>query len=457
MNKYLLLPAILAGSGCVSPESKAGSLPKGEPKNVLFIVVDDLNKTLGCYGHPVVKTPNIDKLAGMGIRFNHAYCNYAVSNPSRSSLLTGLKPETTTILNNVKSLQSVLGDRVTLPYLFRQNGYHTISIGKIFHGDKDHNDLKAWDEIYAYGATATGKTGVGRNISSGTLPWCEWRAAGGGDEDQQDGQNAKKAVEFILSEKEKPFFLALGFHKPHDPFVAPVKYFDMYPLENCNPPRLPENWTAPHPHTLASMTSVFNKFNDQDKREFLRSYYACVSFMDAQVGKVLDALEQAGLMESTLIIFFGDHGYHLGEHNWWNKETIYQVGTNAPFIMAGYSVAARNVGSNAMFEFIDIYPTVAELMNIKKPGNLEGKSFARVVRNPALEFRDAVHAVVNRGAMLGRTVKTKDWRYTEWENGNKGRELYDENKDPEEYRNLADDPSYSPIIAALRSRLYEAY
>lgn len=457
MNKYLLLPAILAGSACVSPASEPEAPLKSEPKNVLFIVVDDLNKTLGCYGHPVVKTPNIDRLAGNGIRFNQAYCNYAVSNPSRSSLLTGLKPETTTILDNVKTLQSVLGDRITLPYLFRQNGYHTISIGKIFHGSKDHNDLKAWDEIYSFSPTETGKTGEGRNISSGELPWCEWRAAGGDDEDQPDGQNARKAVEFILSKKEKPFFLALGFHKPHDPFVAPKKYYDMYPVEACTPPEVPEGWTPPYPYTLPGMTSVFNKFTDLDKREFLRSYYACVSFMDAQLGKVLDALEQAGLMKNTLIVFFGDHGYHLGEQNWWNKVTLYEKGTNPPFIMAGYFVSATNSQSDAMFEFIDIYPTLAEIMNIKKPDNLEGKSFAGVVMNPSLPFRDAVHAIVNRGAMTGRTVKTKEWRYTEWDNGNKGGELYDQNKDPLEYRNLADDPNYSSVITAMRKKLYEAY
>ncbi len=209
-----------------------------EPLNVLFIVADDLTTTLGCYDHPVVKTPNIDRLASIGIQFDNAYSNYAVCNPSRSSFLTGLRPETTGILDNRKSLQSILGDRVTLPDLFRKNGYYTMSLGKLFHRvEEDHNDLKAWDEIYDYKATELGKQGEKRNMTEGKLRWCWWMKAEGEDEDQSDGQIAKKAVEFIKSEHEKPFFLAVGFHKPHDPFIAPKKYFDLYPLESCDPHR----------------------------------------------------------------------------------------------------------------------------------------------------------------------------------------------------------------------------
>jgi len=452
LNKYLMLGSLIATS--CSPQSITAD--ETRDKNVLFIVVDDLTTTLGCYGHKVVKTPNIDRLARMGVKFNHAYCNYAVSNPSRSSFLTGLKPETTTILDNVKSLQSVLGDRITLPYLFRLNGYYTMSLGKIFHGGKDHNDLKAWDEIHSFGATETGKTGEKRNMTGGVLKWCEWMAAEGDDEDQADGQNAKKAVEFISAKREQPFFLAVGFHKPHDPFYAPKKYFDMYPLEICNPPVLPEGWVAPYKHTLPTETAVFDKFTDQDKREFLRSYYACTSFMDAQVGKVLKALEETGQMDNTLIILMGDHGYHLGEHNWWNKVTIFEKGTNAPFIMAGNAAGQKGVETDAMFEFIDIYPTLAEVMGLKNvPDYLEGRSFSAVLKNPSLSFRSSVRAVINRGEMLGRTVKTDKWRYTEWDNGKMGNELYDQGKDPIEYNNLATDPSYAGVVAEMKKLLYQ--
>jgi len=439
--------------GCTSSKSNTEEIKTD--KNVLFIVVDDLNTTVGCYGHPLVKTPNVDKLANKGIRFKHAYSNYAVCGPSRGSFLTGLKPESIGILDNRTPLQSVLGDRVTLPNLFRQNGFYTMSLGKIFHGSKDHNDPDAWDEIYGYSATELGKKGETRNITDGVLKWCHWKAAEGDDEDQADGQIAKKAVEFIKTKKEKPFFLAVGFHKPHDPFIAPKKYFDMYLLEDCDPPVLPEGWKPPYKHTLPGATTVFNKFTDQDKREFLRSYYACTSFMDAQVGKLLEALKESGQMENTLIVFFGDHGYHLGEHNWWNKVAVFEKGTNPPFIIAGQSVGKKGVDSDAMFEYIDIYPTLANLFQLENtPDYLEGKSFAEVIEDPALPFRDEVRAIISRGEMLGRMVKNENYRYVEWDNGKKGRELYDQKNDPIEYNNLAENPEYLSVVTEMRTLLY---
>lgn len=448
--KYLILGFLVA----ISFSLRSQSTIENRDKNVLFIVVDDLNTTLGCYGHPVVKTPNIDRLASMGVKFNRAYCNYAVCNPSRSSFLTGLKPETTTILDNSKSLLSILGDRITLPYLFKQNGYYTMNLGKIFHGRLENNDVKAWDEIHYFGTTEAGKKGEKRNMTGGRLRWCEWMAAEGEDLDQEDGQKTQKAVELISVKRDKPFFLAVGFSKPHDPFYAPKKYFDMYPLEICNPPIVPQGWVAPYKHTLPAITEVFDQFTDQDKREFLRSYYACTSFMDAQVGKLLKALEETGQMDNTLIIFMGDNGYHLGEHNWWNKVTVFEKGTNDPFIVAGKAAGKKGVESDAMLEFIDIYPTLAEVMGLKNvPDYLEGRSFAEVLKNPSLPFRSSVRAIVNRGEMLGRTVKTDKWRYTEWDNGKMGNELYDQGKDPIEYNNLATNPSYAGVVAEMKSLL----
>ena len=322
-------------------------------------------------------------------------------------------------------------------------------------GKEDHNDLKAWDEIYSYKATEIGKTGENRNMTGGELKWCRWQAAEGDDEDQPDGQIAQKAVEFISEKREQPFFLAIGFHKPHDPFIAPKKYFDMYPLEDCDPPVLPEGWKPPYKHTLPGATTIFNKFTDQDKREFLRSYYACTSFMDAQVGKLMDALKETGQLENTLIVFFGDHGYHLGEHNWWNKVTIFEKGTNAPFIMAGPAVGKKGGDLDAMFEFIDIYPTLANIFQLKNiPEDLEGKSFAAVVNDPSKPFRTEVRAVIRRGEMLGRMVKNSKWRYIEWDNGKKGRELYDQKNDPVEYYNLAESPKYLSVVSEMRKLLY---
>ena len=424
-------------------------------KNVLFIIVDDLKTTLGTYGHPIVKSPNIDKLAKSGVQFNNAYCNFAVCGPSRGSFLTGLRPETINILDNVTPLQSVLGDKITLPNLFKKNGFETMGIGKTFHDKtEEHEDMKAWDAYYKFETTELGQQGEQRNLTNGEFPWCYWQAAEGTDDDQQDGQVAKKAVELIKTKRDKPFFLAVGLHKPHDAYIAPKKYFDMYPLEDCTPHIVPDGWKPPYPHTLLSWSKIFDKFTDNDKREFLRSYYACTSFMDAQVGRILDALEESGQMDNTLIVLFGDHGYHLGENSWWNKVTVYEEGTNAPFIMAGNAVGKKGIKSDAMFEFIDIYPTLAEIMNLKNtPDYLEGKSFASLVEDPELPFRDQVHAVTKRGEILGRMVKNIEWRYIEWDHGNQGSELYNQKEDPLEYNNLAQNTEYADVIVEMKKLL----
>lgn len=421
------------------------------PVNVVFIVVDDLNNTIGCYGHPTVQTPNIDKLASKGILFRNAYCNFAVCNPSRSSFLTGLRPETLGILDNRIPLQTVLGDRITLPSLFRLNGYHTINIGKVFNGTSAKNDTTAWDEEYHFGASELGRQGVGRNMSQDQLAWCRWLEAEGTDEDQQDGQTAAKAIEFLKQDHDKPFFLGLGFAKPHDPFNAPKKYFEPYPLEICTPPPIPEGWEPPYEHTLPNQTPIFNNFTDQDKREFLRSYYACTSFMDAQLGKVMDALEEEGLMDNTLIVFFGDHGYHLGEHNWWNKVTVYEKCNNAPLIIMNGDTALAGKGTTALVEFLDFYPTIASFFKLEGiPEYLEGKSFENILQNPEASFRDQVNIITVRGKFLGRSVKTKEWRYTEWDDGNRGTELYDQLNDPLEYNNLSALEGYDSVQEQMK-------
>lgn len=458
IKKAGLLFTVIVLTACSGAKKEiATTEPVKTDKNVLFIMIDDLNNTLGTYGHPLVKTPNIDRLAASGVQYNNAYCNFAVCGPSRGSLLTGLRPETINILDNKTPLQDLLGDKITLPNLFKQNGFHTMGLGKIFHGKREvHGDPKAWDEYYNFKTTEIGRKGESRNMTDGKLKWCRWQSTEGTDDDQEDGQIANKAAELIKQKRDKPFFLAVGFKKPHDPFIAPKKYFDMYPLEDCEPPKLPEGWKAPYKHTLPGETKTFDKFTDQERREFLRSYYACTSFMDAQVGKVLDALKESGQLDNTLVVFFGDHGYHLGEHNWWNKVTIFEKGTNAPFIIAGNSVGKKGLKSSSMFEFVDIYPTLADLMNLKNvPDYLEGKSFAASVEDPEKPFRSEVRAVSRRGDMLGRMVKNKDWRYIEWDFGKKGRELYNQHDDPTEYNNLAEDETYASVISEMKELLYK--
>ena len=442
--------------------AEKGSAPThvDKPQNVLFIMVDDLNKALGTYGHELVQSPHVDSLAAMGIQFENAHCNYSVCNPSRTSLLTGLRPETTGVLNNDVSIQSILGDRVTLPALFKRNGYHTVNIGKIFHGPvADHNDMRAWDEFYFFGPTELGKQGEKRNFTGDVMSWCYWQAAEGSDEDQADGQTALKAVEIIKRKSEKPLFLAVGLTKPHDPYIAPKKYFDQYPLEKMELPAVPSEWAPAYEYAFPLETpvfpqgkSIFNSFSEQDKREFLRAYYACITFMDAQLGKILNALEATGQLENTHIIFFSDHGYHLGDHDWWNKFTLYELSTSSPFIVAGPSVKQKGSKTEAMIEFIDVFPTLAALLNLKMvPDYLEGRNFERLLKHPNEPFRTHVRAVTTRkGGIMGKSVRNMDWLYIEWEEGRMGRELYDLENDPLEYTNLAEQPRYTSLVRELK-------
>ncbi len=447
---FSLIPGVLTLSSCTENQNSS-------PPNVVMVIVDDLNNTLECYDHPLVKTPNVNRLAEQGILFRNAYCNYAVCNPSRSSFLSGLRPETLGILGNRTPLQSVLGDRITMPNLFRRNGYYTVSIGKVFHGRNEHNDPEAWDEIYNFQTTDLGKQGEGRNLTEGKLKWCRWLAAEGTDEDQIDGQTTAKAIEFLEKEHEQPFFLAVGLAKPHDPFNAPKKYFDLYPIEDCVPPDIPDGWEPPYKHTLPGETKTFNKFTDQERMEFLRSYYACTSFMDAQLGKIMNTLDEEGLMENTLIVFFGDHGYHLGEHGWWNKVTIYEKGHNAPLIIYTGDDNVAGKETTAMIEFLDFYPTLTNYCGLDSiPDHLEGMDFGSVLKDPESSFRDHVNSIIRRGEFLGRTVKTREWRYTEWDDGNKGTELYDQLNDPLEYNDLSGYPEYESVMAKMRSLIIPA-
>jgi len=438
----------------------ASGTPPLPQKNVVFITIEDINTDVGCYGHPLVQTPYMDSLAATGMRFGNAGCNYAVCNPSRSSFLTGLRPDTTGIFDNVVPYMDNLADRVSLPQLFRNNGYYTKRLGKIFNGGGDQEDPLAWDEASSPGGTSLGQTGEGRNLTDGVLDWCRWLAANGDDEDQSDGNIAKEAVEFLNQSHSVPFFLGLGFHKPHDPFSAPASYFDLYPLEDCDPPVVPGGWEPFNCLSVPCGTmAIFDLFDDQDKREFLRARYACTTFVDAQVGKVIQALEDNQLIDDTIIILFGDHGYHHGDHRWWNKVTVFDRSHRAPFIVvAPDSEAPAGSVTNEIIEYVDIYPTLAEMCKLEDvPDDLEGISFSPLLDNPNLPWKEAGYIQVRRGSIFGRAIHTQRWRYVEWEDGLQGRELYDHQTDPEEYINLAEEPEYADEILYLQDLLYTGH
>ncbi|MCU0913448.1 MAG: sulfatase [Planctomycetes bacterium] len=419
-------------------------------RNVLFIAVDDLKPVLGCYGHPMVRTPNVDRLAARGMRFERAYCQYPVCNPSRSSLLTGLRPDSTGILDNTTPFRSRLPEVVTLPQRFREAGYFTARLGKIFHGGEPFDDPKAWDTTFDGRVTKTGRQGEGRNLTGGQVKWCQWTAAEGGDEDQPDGQLAREAVRLLEQDRRKPFFLGLGFHKPHDPFVAPKPYFDLYSLERLEPPTVPADASPLHPQAIASpWKAAFDRFTDRERREFLRAYYAGVSFLDAQVGKVLQALDRSGRARDTVVLLFGDHGYHLGEQGWWNKNTLFEHSARAPLLVVVPGETTAGASCGRFVEFVDFYPTLIDLCGLTAPAQLEGRSFRPLLRQPEVAWKEAAFTQVQRGTAAGRTVRTDRWRYVEWDDGRQGVELYDHQTDPGEYHNLGRDPAWAAVRAQM--------
>lgn len=436
-----------------------------EPKkpNVLFIISDDLGCDLGCYGNKRVLSPNIDALAGSGVRFDRAYVQYTVCNPSRTSFLTGLRPTTTKVVDNTTHFRKPLPDVVTLPQLFRENGYDTVGLGKVFHRGLSPDDVKgemddpkSFDRVIYGKATALGGKGEGRNLTGDKLAWCRWLAAEGTDADQPDGQLADEAVKTLAAKRDKPLFLAVGFYRPHDPFVVPKKYFDLYDRAKLDPPVTPKGYTPPFPHTIGggAFKTAFDQFTDQERREFLHAYYAGVSFMDAQVGKLLDALKANKLADDTVVVFIGDHGYELGAREWWNKNTLFERSCRTPLIVRDPAAKGNGKSTSAITEFIDLYPTLAARCGLKGvPKNLEGADFRTGLDDPTATHKEAAVTVVQRGKFLGRSIRTDRYRYTEWDGGEKGAELYDHTTDPGEWKTLADDPKATTIKADLKKQL----
>ena len=430
----------------------------GNKKNVLFIIVEDLKNIMGCYGHPIVKTPNLDRLAEKGVIFDHAYCQYAVCNPSRSSFLTGLRPDTTKILDNKKPWRTHLEGHTTLPALFKNNGYYTVSLGKVFHKrKKDHNDMKAWDICKDFSRTEIGKKGENRNMSKGKIKWCKWLAAEGTDDDQPDGRLAAYTVDILKQKRDNPFFIALGFHKPHDPFYAPKKYFDMYPLNKLKPPVMPENRSPKEDYKIGSPNwhAAMKNFSMQDKKEFMRSYYACTTFTDAQIGRVMDELDRQKLWKDTVVIFVGDHGYNLGEYDWWNKAVLMEDSARIPMIAVVEDETKSNVRCDGLVEMVDLYPTFADLCGLKTPKNLEGISFRKLLSKPDTPWKKAAYTEVKHGSYTGKSVRTKQYRYNEWFKNSKlhSRELFDHENDPKEFRNLAELDKYKKTCLKLSKLL----
>lgn len=439
--------------------------------NVVFIAVDDLNNDLGSFGHPVVKSPHIDRLASRGVRFTRAYCQYPICNHSRTSVMTGLRPDTigltdNSMLNTVH-FRSNMPDVVTLPQLFRQHGYVAARVGKIYHygvpreigTESALDDKESWDlALYPRGVdkdeeellkncTPRRKTGTA----------LAWHASDADPLEHTDGKVATEAIRLMEEYKERPFFLAVGFYRPHVPAIAPRKYFELYPAGQVRLPVEPPEHLAGIPK--AAFDPQFDRLRfDPDEQadclaDFKRAYYATVSFVDEQIGRVVDAVERLGLAERTVIVLWSDHGWLLGEHRQWEKRSLFEPSARTPLVISAPGRKGNGRAASRVVEFIDIYPTVADLCGLPPPDRLEGKSLTPLLDTPDTAWNRPAYTQVSRRGIEGRSVCDERWRYTEWNGGEKGIELYDHHRDPNEYRNLAGDPSHREVAARMRQIL----
>ena len=471
----------------------AGSAsPATEPLNVLFIAVDDLRPQLGCYGYPGVITPNVDRLASRGMVFNRAYCQAAVCRASRASLLLGLRPDSTEIWSNGsrhKHFRDHLPDVVTLPQHFKNHGYHSQSLGKIFHGAfvvrNKWNDPASWslpswwpEPRYYYSEEGVK---VARQVFAGKAKTLgvsvdEWgshfvlglshEAPEVEDNVLYDGQIADRGIETLRKIRHEPFFLALGFIRPHLPFIAPKKYWDLYPPQevkvanNRQPPRdVPPmaltNWG--HPRTYTDFPDK-GEPSDELVLQLTRGYSACVTYIDAQIGRLIDELERLGLRDNTIVVLWGDHGWHLGENHIWGKATNFELSTRAPLIVSDPRAKAKGARTDALVEFVDVYPTLCELAGLPLPDHLEGVSFAPLLDQPDRLWKSAAFSQYPHSPFTGRSIRTDRYRFTRWTPTNKpnqiaGLELYDHQSDPAENVNIAGLPENGELVRRLSVQL----
>jgi choline-sulfatase len=462
MQPFRSVPlALVCALGFLAFKTSAAPKP-----NVLLLMSDDLAATLGCYGHAVAKTPHLDAFAKRAVLFERAYCQLPHCNPSRASMLSGLRPNNTRVTDNADNLYKKIPGVVTLPHHFRRNGYATARCGKIFHlgvptGLESMDDPQAWDfgtpfkdeRPYPPKRESAVKVETGKKQG---LPWTETT---GTDDDLVDGNFAKTAIEWLEKrDPAKPFFLAVGFHRPHLPLVAPAKYFDLYPFDSIQLPTEPADDEAdiPAPARNGSVPGYALTTTPDQRRAAIRGYLATVSYMDAQAGRVLDALKRLKLEENTIVIFAADHGWHLGEHGLWHKRSLFEESARVPFLVAAPGAKGNGQRSASLVELLDVYPTLCDLAGVPAPAGLQGKSLRPVLNNPQAAFHEGAFTQARRGAKAehwGRSVRTARWRCTEWDEGRNGIELYDHAADPHEFTNLANDPKHATVLKELRALL----
>ena len=441
----------------------AEEVPGAERPNVLFLICDDLNCDLGCYGHPQVKSPNIDRLAARGVRFQHAYCQYPLCGPSRASFMTGMYPDQTLIQRNAIYIREHVPNVKTLSQMFRGEGYFAMRIGKIYHynvpghiGTSGHDDPDSWDQVINPRGRDKEEESQIFSLTPGSFGGTlSWLAAEGTDAEQTDGIAADEAERVLkqFAQTKKPFYLAVGLYRPHTPYVAPKKYFDLYPLETIRVPQVPAGYldTLPGParQTLLRKKDQVNLADDL-ARKAIQAYYASITFADAQIGRILKALDETGVAENTVIVFTSDHGYHMGEHGYYQKTTLFENAARVPLMIAGPKVKAKGQAAKAPAEMVDLYPTLAELCGLTPPKSIAGVSLVPALEDASAKPRQSALTQFGNGYSL----RTARYRYTEWgEDGSQGAELYDHQTDPAEMVNLANGNEHAEVIEGLKRQL----
>ncbi|EAZ80933.1 sulfatase [Algoriphagus machipongonensis] len=463
MQKILIFITFLLSISSYAQEAKK--------PNVLFIIADDLTTTaIGAYGNPVPKTPVIDQLAKESTVFSHAYSQYPVCGPSRASMMFGYYPSATQTYGYVSGRKNVGSDRPSLAELFKEKGYYTARVSKIYHmgvpgdiekGSDGQDDPASWTEKFNSKGpewTAEGKAELVQNNPDGSIERKGGNVmtivqADGDDLVHSDGKTAKKASELIREHKDEPFFLAVGFVRPHVPFVAPASYFDPYPFAKITTPKqAPNDWEDIPERGINYVTSVNAEMNQEQKQKAIAAYYASVSYMDTQVGKVLTTLKEEGLENNTIIVFTSDHGFHLGEHEFWMKVSLHEESVKVPMMI---KVPGKNPAVVHSFtELIDLYPTLADLAGLDYPKAIQGKSLKPLIENPNKKVRDMAFSVSQGGRSF--LVRTEKWAYIQYnEDASAGMELFDMENDPKQFNNLANDPAYSKALKEMQSRLIQ--
>ncbi len=475
------LPGISSVLGATSSRAKPSDQQLCRKPNVLFIAVDDLRTQLGCYGDKHALTPNIDSLGENGVVFGQAYCQQAVCNPSRASLMTGRRPDTIRVWDLRTHFREVLPDVVTLPQYFKQHGYHTQSIGKIYHDPRGLKDRPSWSvpETLAVTSECGGKYVLESNLRNEN----SWKAAATEcaevpDDAYIDGGVADAAVKTLTRIKDKPFFLAVGFRRPHLPFSAPKRYWALYKREELSLAENPfkpidcpdialHNWKE-----LRGYTDIpdIGPLSDEKALELIHGYYAATSYTDAQIGRLLSELDRLGLSDNTVVVLWGDHGWHLGEHELWGKTTNFELDTRAPLILTAPGLGSTGIIIDALVEFVDIYFTLCALCGLPIPGELEGINMVPLLQNPTCPWKLAAFSQfprdmrapgedksAERRRIMGYTMRTDRYRYTEWIDESSGEamaeELYEHQNDPKETVNVAGCSENSELVSNLRQRL----